>query len=70
MAKKKQPIVKLAEPSRESLLQIGREALASLFRGAALKCVLKFQLTNEDIESVAGDIMREVDAYMSENDAA
>jgi hypothetical protein len=60
----------MAEPSRENLRQIGREALASQFRGAALKCVLKFQLTSADIESVAGDIMREVDAYMSQNDAA
>jgi len=60
----------LAEQSRENLRQIGRDALASKFRGAALQCTLKYGLTVDDINEVACQIAQEIDAYNDSQDAA
>lgn len=62
--------IPMAEPSREVLRKIGRDALASKFRGAALGCTLKFGLTADDIGEIACQIAREIDAYMDEREAA
>lgn len=62
--------VPMAEPGRENLRQLGRDALASKFRGAALQCTLKFSLNADDINEVACEIAREIESYTDEQDAA
>ena len=54
----------------EILRTIGKDALAHAFRAAALRCVLKYGLTADDIEDAATTIAREIDAYSDEQDAA
>jgi hypothetical protein len=58
--------INMAEPSREKLRQLGRDALASKFRSAALQCTLKFSLNADDINEVACEIAREIEAYTDE----
>ena len=62
--------IPMAEPFRENLRYLGREALVSAFRKEALRCTHKYGLTAEDINDVACQVAQEIDAYTDEQEAA
>ena len=62
--------IPMAEPSRENLRIVGRDALKNEFRAVALKCTLKFQLNNDDINEAACTIAKEVVSYQEETEDA
>ena len=66
---KRNPIT-MAEPSREAMRNLGRDALASKFRGVALQCALRYGLTADDINEVACQIAQGIEAYNDDQDAA
>ena len=63
--------IKLSEPSRENLRQIGRDALISAFRKESLRCTHRYGLTADDINDAACTVAHEIDTYQAEDkDAA